>query len=213
MSQSNDGFRALKPSKPRTPSEPFLSQNQDAPLVSVFEDLSCFLIKEMDDAFGVTRSELHGAFSAVCCRLEGLVQSNSRTISTIIDRTDDLAAKVTSLDAKVDRLIEKMESSFSKINLTDCLPKSPSEPSIPSNSDPKVDPRFEPSSLCADDSPPTSGPSENTTPHVDRRSRVLRETRERRWLENLCLYCGGDGHKIRACPIRPSRPFSPSGDC
>ena len=39
------------------------------------------------------------------------------------------------------------------------------------------------------------------------RSRLSPETWEQlRW--QLCLYCGGDGHLIRSCPVQPNRPGS-----
>ena len=38
------------------------------------------------------------------------------------------------------------------------------------------------------------------------RSRLSPEVREQRFRERLCLYCGGNGHLIRTCPVRPNDP-------
>ena len=38
------------------------------------------------------------------------------------------------------------------------------------------------------------------------RSRLSPEVREQRFRERLCLYCGGNGHLIRSCPVRPNDP-------
>ena len=51
-----------------------------------------------------------------------------------------------------------------------------------------------------------SGPPDADEPMQLGRSRLSPGVREQRFRERLCLYCGGEGHQIRTCPVRPKDP-------
>lgn len=67
-------------------------------------------------------------------------------------------------------------------------------------------------------SPPPRGAQ--TTPPPDLaepmqlgRSRLSPEERERRFRENLCLYCGRAGHRVNVCPLKGAAQRDPGGRC
>lgn len=53
--------------------------------------------------------------------------------------------------------------------------------------------------------PASAPPPEPEPMQVDRYNLSAQECSRRR-AHNLCLYCGGSGHLIATCPVRPSRP-------
>lgn len=63
--------------------------------------------------------------------------------------------------------------------------------------------------------PSMPSPSSTTPPEAEPmqlglvRAPLTSEERQRRRQSNLCLYCGGAGHFLRSCPIRPSKFLQP----
>uniref|UniRef100_A0A674N6B8 CCHC-type domain-containing protein n=1 Tax=Takifugu rubripes TaxID=31033 RepID=A0A674N6B8_TAKRU len=55
-------------------------------------------------------------------------------------------------------------------------------------------------------SPAHSSPRVGEEPMQIGRSRLSRQEREQRLRDQLCLYCGNNGHFIQACPVRPKGP-------
>jgi len=64
---------------------------------------------------------------------------------------------------------------------------------------------FFPSPLCRPES--VSSPEPASEPMQIDHSRLSSAERQRRLTQNLCLYCGQDGHYISECPTRPARPM------
>uniref|UniRef100_A0A674NB00 CCHC-type domain-containing protein n=1 Tax=Takifugu rubripes TaxID=31033 RepID=A0A674NB00_TAKRU len=58
---------------------------------------------------------------------------------------------------------------------------------------------------------PHSSPRAGEEPMQIGRSRLSRQEREQRLRDQLCLYCGNNGHFIQACPVRPKGSCSPVG--
>ncbi|XP_056911237.1 uncharacterized protein LOC130538040 [Takifugu flavidus] len=59
--------------------------------------------------------------------------------------------------------------------------------------------------------PAHSFPRAEEEPMQIGRSRLSRQEREQRLRDQLCLYCGNNGHFIKACPVRPKGSCSPVG--
>nr|AAC33525.1 gag polyprotein [Takifugu rubripes] len=55
-------------------------------------------------------------------------------------------------------------------------------------------------------SPAHPSPRVGEEPMQIGRSRLSRQEREQRLRDQLCLYCGNNGHFIQACPVRPKGP-------
>ncbi|KAK2822859.1 hypothetical protein Q5P01_022924 [Channa striata] len=64
--------------------------------------------------------------------------------------------------------------------------------------------------------PPSTIPAargEQPEPMQIGRTRLSAEEREHRFRNNLCLYCGGAGHRVSSCPVKDSAQQSRGGRC
>jgi hypothetical protein len=72
-------------------------------------------------------------------------------------------------------------------------------------------PKFIPCSEFCSEQKPKSKDSKPTTPHVnlsgklDSKGKLTQQERQHRIDKNLCLFCGGSGHRIDTCPVKSAR--------
>ena len=74
----------------------------------------------------------------------------------------------------------------------------------PTKRPPRSPPAVEPTPACS------AGPKRGPKQVGLVRSPLTFDERQRRRRAYLCLYCGGAGHFLRSCPIRPSKAYPPS---
>jgi hypothetical protein len=76
---------------------------------------------------------------------------------------------------------------------------------------PSTAPKFIPCSEFRSEQKPRPKDLKPTTPHVDlsgkldSKGKLTQQEQQRRINKNLCLFCGGSGHRTDTCPVKSAR--------
>jgi hypothetical protein len=77
--------------------------------------------------------------------------------------------------------------------------------STPSTSTPKAPFRSDNQKPFKPKDPKPSTPRVDLTGKLDSKGKLTQQERQRRIDKNLCLFCGGSGHRTDTCPVKSAR--------